>query len=62
MERIKVLLSHIIELAKIKKMEDVEISARVLLGSIERDCISEFSDVCVKFSEDKVIERMMDEN
>lgn len=62
MERIMVLLQHIIESAKIRKLEDIEISARVLLASIEKDCVDEFSESCIEFSEKKVIERMMHEN
>lgn len=62
MERIKALLEHIIETSQIKGYEDIEISARVLLGSIERECVNEFADKCMEFSEEKVTERMMKEN
>lgn len=62
MERIIRLLNHVIDTAEIQGLEDIELSARVLLGSIERDCVNEFSDACIKFSENKVVERMMNEN
>lgn len=62
MERIKVLLQHVIDSAKIRGLDDIEISARVLLGSIEKECVHEFSDACIAFSEKKVMERMMSEN
>lgn len=62
MERIKILLQHIIDVSEIKKLEDIEISARIMLASIERGCIDEFSESCLEFSEKKVIERMMEEN
>lgn len=62
MERIKVLLQHVIDSAKIRGFEDIEISARVLLASIEKECVDEFAIKCEEFTEQKVTERMMKEN
>jgi hypothetical protein len=58
MERIKILLDHIIQTAKIKGYEDVEIAAKVFLGSIEKNCVDEFSAKCEDFTKQKVQEIM----
>lgn len=62
MERIKILLQHMIQSAKIQGNEDLEIATRTLLGAIDRDCLSEFADSCIDFAEKKVTQRMMEEN
>lgn len=66
-ERIKKLLEHIINTAKISGKEDIEMAASVFLGAIENDCIDEFANKCEDFTKEKVseiiflndVERMM---
>ncbi len=55
-ERIKKLLEHIINTAKISGKEDIEIAASVFLGSIENNCVNEFADECEIFTQKKVKE------
>jgi len=62
MERIKIIIEHIIDSAQIEGNEDLEICARTLLGSIERECLDDLANKCIDFMEDKCIERMMKEN
>lgn len=61
MERIKVLLELIIQSAKIRRLEDVELCAQTLLGSIDKECTNELADMCYDFLEKKAIEKMMQE-
>lgn len=62
MERIKILLENVIAAAEIRKEEDIEVVARVLLASIEKGCVNELSDKVLEFTEQKLTERMMQEN
>jgi len=62
MKRIKILIEHIIESAKLQGNEDLEICARTLLGSIERECLDDLAESCIEFTQDKVVQRMMEEN
>lgn len=54
MERIKTLLEHIIASAKIRELDDIELVARVLLSSIETDCVDNLADKCMEFTEEQV--------
>lgn len=59
MERIKTLLKHIVDSARISGDNDVAYSAAVLLGSIERNCVDELADELKRFTENKVHEIML---
>lgn len=59
MERIKALLKHIVDSAKISGDTDVAYSAAVLLGSIEKDCVDELANELKRFTENKVQEIML---
>lgn len=62
MSRVKIILEHLINIAQIEQNEDLEIALRTTLGALERDCLNEFSDICLDFTQKKVVERMMNEN
>ena len=62
MNRINILLEHMIQSAQVQKNDDLEISLRSLKGAIDRGVLSDFANACIKFAEEKVIERMMKEN
>lgn len=56
MERIKILLRHIITCATMNGKDDIALAAHVMLGSIENDCIEEFAEKCEEFTKEKVCE------
>jgi len=60
-ERIQRLLEHIISSAKIEGLEDIELCATVLLGSIEKGCVDELAVKCEEFTEEKVMKLMAEE-
>lgn len=62
MERIKLLLEHAADSAKIKGHEDIELVINSLVGAIEKDCVDELADYCFAFLERKAYERMVIEN
>lgn len=55
-ERIKKLLQHIVDSARIANDNDIEFCASVFIGAIERNCVDEFAQSCEQFTNEKVNE------
>lgn len=62
MNRINIILEHLIDSAKVEGNEDLELCIQILLGAIDKGMVDELADEMLKFCEKKVLEKQMREN